>query len=214
MENLQIGNIAIATVIIGVLDLIIVILVRTETILKAVERIKRVIKLDYKSRAKRSDDEIKLSKKYAQVARERVRNSFVSMVLWNTKWTWNWSDDLQPINIIGFCIGDVGRNFLGNMEEFYCEHPVTFIYYQKSHNLPNSDVPLVGITCSNPSEQPIDAKLTVNIHQKVRHTFEVKHEVYHNKSAEEAFHEIISKAIISQRDKNILQEITTIKKQF
>jgi len=97
MGNLSFGNIAIATVIIGVLDLLIVVLVRTETILKAVERIKGVIRLDYKSRAKRSDDEIRISKKHELVARERVRNSFISKELWNCRWTWNWSKDLEPI---------------------------------------------------------------------------------------------------------------------
>ena len=79
MENLHIGNIAIATVIIGILDLVIVMLVRTATILKAVERIKGIIRLDYKSRAKRSDDEIRISKKHELVTKERIRNSFIIM---------------------------------------------------------------------------------------------------------------------------------------
>jgi len=79
MENLHIGNIAITTVIIGILDLVIVMLVRTATILKAVERIKGIIRLDYKSRAKRSDDEIRISKKHELVTKERIRNSFIIM---------------------------------------------------------------------------------------------------------------------------------------
>jgi hypothetical protein len=106
MNNLTIGNVAIATVIIGVLDLIIVILVRTETILKAIERIKGIIKLDYKSRAKRSDDEIRIFKKHELVARERVRHSFLVGWEWNCKWTWTWSENLEPINIKGYCTGD------------------------------------------------------------------------------------------------------------
>ena len=101
MDNLSYENIAVGAVIVGVLNLIIIVLVRTETILKVVERIKGIIKLDYKSRAKRSDDEVRISKKHVSVAKERIRHSFIAMEKWDCKWVWNWSSELKPMRGFG-----------------------------------------------------------------------------------------------------------------
>ena len=106
MNNLDFSGIAIGATIVALLNLIIIVLVKTETILKYVERIKGVIKLDYRSRAKRIDDEIRLLKKYEAVAKERVRRSFVSFEKWNCRWTWNWSEDFEPTNLNGHFIGN------------------------------------------------------------------------------------------------------------
>jgi hypothetical protein len=81
MENLDIARIAIGAVLVEVFNLAIILLIKTETILKIVERIKGIVGLDYKSRAKRSEDDVRMSKKHAQVARERVRHAFVTMEL-------------------------------------------------------------------------------------------------------------------------------------
>jgi hypothetical protein len=124
MNNLDFGNIAIGALIVGFLNLVIVILIKTETILKYVERIKSVIRLDYKARAKRSDDEIRIFKKHELVARERVRHSYVSAIMWNCKWTWSWSDEFEPINIKGYCLGDRKYEPYEGWLTFKCDHPV------------------------------------------------------------------------------------------
>ena len=101
MDNLDFGNIAIGVSIVGVLNLLIVILVKTETILNSIERIKSIIRVDYKTRVKRSDDELRLLKRYEQIARERIQKTFVSFSAYGCRWTWNWTADLEPQNIKG-----------------------------------------------------------------------------------------------------------------
>lgn len=182
MENLHIGNFAIATFIVGIFDLVIVMLVRTETILKAVERIKGIIKLDYKSRAKRSDDEIRISKKHELVARERIRNHFISMEIWGCKWTWNWSKELEPINIKGYCT-DTG-----------CYQPVEPYYM-----FPNLNNETAIEEDKKTSLRTLSVQCTshgaVSFH-KTRANFDVLKSVALEKNSEEAFKEIISKAIL------------------
>ncbi|MBK9926997.1 MAG: hypothetical protein IPP66_17130 [Anaerolineales bacterium] len=214
MENLTIGNIAVATVIVGILDLVIVVLVRTETILKAVERIKGVIQLDYKSRAKRSEDEIRISKKHELVAKERVRSSFVIMNLWDCKWTWNWSKDFEPINIKGFCIGDSEYDrILGKTYRIECDQPVNpyYLFPQQDaddkvkNEYEKSTMGTLAIVCSNSSTY---------IHKPYRAKFEILKSTISKQNSTVTFDEYISKAILSERDLRVAKEIQKLNWQF
>ena len=130
MDNLSFENIAIGTVIVGILNLIIVILVKTETILKYIEKVKGVIGLDYKDRAKRSDDELRITKKHLLVAKDRVRHSFIRMKKWNCSWVWNWSEEFEPINIKGYCLGDKFQITIDKIIMPYsCNHPIDSFYF-------------------------------------------------------------------------------------
>jgi hypothetical protein len=93
IDSLDFGNIAIGASIVGLLNLLIVVLVKTETILKSVERIKASIRLDYRARVKRSDDESRLFKRYEDIARERIRRTFVSFSRYGCQWTWDWTPE-------------------------------------------------------------------------------------------------------------------------
>ncbi len=209
MENLDFGNIAIATVIVGVLNLAIVVLTKTETILKIVERIKGVVGLDYRNRAKRSDDEIRISKKHAQVARERVRHSFITMELWNCRWTWNWSDSFEPINIKGYCLGDVGINSDNLRLFFRCNHPVEVFYLKPEKDFYGREIKSgfrkFGIFCSQEGESP---------HKQMRAEFDVSKDIAENNQPEELFQPIILKRILSERDLRIAKEIKKLRLQF
>jgi len=203
MENLTFGNIAVATVIVAFLDLVIVVLVRTETILKAIERIKGVIRLDYKNRAKRSDDEIRISKKHELVAKERVRSAFIAMTLWDCKWTWNWSKDFEPINIKGFCLGKEVR-----ATKLDCNYPVKPFYVvspeDKTTALINeSNFKTLVLRCSNNTNK---------LHTLNKAEFEMP--TKSNGSADIAFNELISNSILSERDLRITKEMKKINWQF
>jgi len=203
MENLSFKHIAIGIILVEVLNLVIVLLTKTETILEVVERIKGVIRLDYKSRAKRSDDEVRISKKHAQVAKERVRHSFVTMEIWRCKWTWNWSESLEPINIKGFCLGDVG---------FECSHPVYAYYLEGIPSNPNART--ISITCSNPVTQSTDEGVVTSIHNRHRHVVEVLKSVTKEDNSYDAFNVIISRSILSERDLRIAKVIKKLRLQF
>lgn len=210
MDNLSFENIAIGAGIVGVLNLIIVTLVKTETILKYVEKIKGVIGLDYKDRAKRSDDELRISKKHSLVARERVRNSFITMDKWRCKWVWNWDDDLHPINIKGYCTGDTYTD-LGYSTTFKCDHPVEPYYYFPIEETNESDdtkkhFRRLGITCLNDTKH--------YIHISIRESFDILRTISENYNSAEAFEPIITKAIIAERDSLIAKEIKILRNQF
>jgi len=193
MENLSFKHIAIGIILVEVFNLVIVLLTKTETILKVVERIKGVIRLDYKSRAKRSDDEVRISKKHAQVARERVRHTFITVKLWNCKWAWNWSDSFELINIKGYCVGDK-RTYIN----FECNHPVSVdIFYRRDNR--NA----VGIICAQKGHPP---------HNQIRAEFELESD--DELDADIVFHSIISKAILSERDLKVANEIKKLRLQF
>jgi hypothetical protein len=203
MDNLDFGNIAIGAVIVAVFNLAIVVLTKTETILKVVERIKRVVRLDYKGRAKRSTDEVRLFKRHAEVARERVRHSFVTMELWRCKWTWNWSENLEPINIKGFCLGD---------DLFECNHPVYPYYVPVDGALRHTEARTIGVTCSNPVTRLQTKGVADRIHNRTRHVFEVIREPASN--SDNTFNTIISRSILSERDLRIANEIKKLRLQF
>jgi hypothetical protein len=192
MDNLNIGHIAAAVVIVEFFNLAIILLTKTETILKIVERIKKVVGLDYKSRAKRSDEEIKIAKRHSQVARERVRHSFISVKLWGCNWFWNWSDDLEPINIKGFCST--------------CNYPVDVYYYYPDNESPEAKFRSIGIACSSPENS--------EMHNQLRSQFEVAKPLTLTHSSGELFQPFITKAIISERDTLIANQIDELRKQF
>ncbi len=200
MENLDFGNIAIGAVIVGVLNLAIVVLTKTETILKIIERIKGIVGLDYRNRAKRSDDELRIMKKHEQVARERVRHSFVTMERWDCNWNWNWSEDFEPINIKGYCIGDrwVNPELYGTDKVFECSHPVSVDLYQRK-----GKPMLLCIVCSQEGVYP---------HRQFRAEFATDSTFAEN--PDEVFQPIISKAILSERDLRIAKEIKRLRGQF
>lgn len=198
MDNLDFGNIAIATVIIGFLNLVIVVLTKTETILKIVERIKGVVGFDYKGRAKKSADEIRMMKRRSEEARERVRHSFIHMKKWGCIWTWNWSEDLVPINIKGFCTGK--RAYSSNA----CNYLV-YGYYHFPDKSENSNLATIGISCTN------NERLS---HRPIRAEFEVFMMETEGKTAEEALNAILSKTILAERDFVIAEEIKKLQKKF
>jgi len=203
MENLDIGQIAIIVIVVQIFDLVILLLTKTETILKILDRIKGLVGLDYRKRAKRADDEIRISKRHELVARDRVRHSFVTMALWRCKWTWNWSENLEPINIKGFCTGDAG---------FECSHPVYADYLEGIANSPNTRT--IGITCSNPVTRLQNKGAADSIHNRTRHVVEVLKSVTKEDNSYDAFNTMISKAILSERDLRIAKEIRKLRLQF
>lgn len=167
-----------------------IMLTKTETILKVVERIKGVVGVNYKHRAKRSDDELKISKKHALVAKERVRHSFVTMELWGCKWT-NWSDNFQPINIKGYCSN--------------CGHPVVGYYLiPPDDELEPPVARTLGITCSK----------TDALHEQVRAKLDILRNITKTKSSSAALDEVISNAIISECNLRIAKEIKKLRLQF
>jgi hypothetical protein len=189
MEYLHVGNIAIATVIVGILDLVIVMLVRTETIVKAIERVKEIIKVDYKSRAKRSNDELRLLKKHEQIARERVRKTFISFTQYGCKWTWEWATELDPKQIIGRCAN--------------CGQPVYSHYARgpakKSERL--DELTYVGLYCSGGKESECGN----------RAYFESK---TGSIPPNEIVDRILQETIISERAKRVAKEIKKLRFQF
>jgi hypothetical protein len=209
MENLDFGGIAAGAVIVGAFNLVIIMLTKTETILKVVERIKGVIRLDYRSRAKRSADELRIAKKHASVANERVRQSFVTMKLWRCRWTWNWSENFEPINIKGYCLGDVGLEY--HIQNFYsaCNHPVAAYYTKLKKNVYGRVIEdawkSVGVFCTKGGEIG---------HEQQRAEFDVTNFVYENLTPDEAFEPMIAKAILSERDLRIANEIKKLRLQF
>lgn len=197
MENLSVGNIVLLTAFVTELfTLIILVLTKTETILIAVEKIKGVIGLAYKDRAKRSDDEIRLFKKHEQVARERIKHSFVTMEKLDTKWVWNWNENFQPINIKGYCTGDYYKN-----NHYLCEYPVNFEITEGENNVHS-----IWLECSKSTDS--------DIHTQLRSVLELPSADYKYFRAEDVFEPIISKAILTERDLRIASEIKKIKKQF
>lgn len=193
------GNIAIATVIVGFLNLVMVVLTKTETILKIVERIKGVIRLDYKSRAKRSDDEKRILQKHAQVARERIRHTFITMEKWKCKWTWNWSENFEPINIRGYCTGNDGTDY-----NYECDQPV-YGYISYPEEKDKKFLAYVVISCTNDSQ---------DVHRWFRADFEVFASDVGDRSAEDVLNEIVSRAILSERELRITKEIKKLRLQF
>lgn len=210
MNDLDFSNIVVGAMIVGFLNLVIVILIKTETILKYVERIKSVIRLDYKSRAKRSDDEIRTYKKHELVARERVRHSYITDKMWNCKWTWNWSENLEPINIKGYCLGDRKKNIFNEIVSFECNHPVHPYYLfpkegkDEDPSLPSNFITL-AVFCSQDGHPP---------HRKLRADFEVLRSITQEVNSDQAFQSIISKAILSNRDVKIAGEIRKLRFKF
>ena len=57
------------------------------------------------------------------MAKERVRLAFRSMKLWKCKWVWNWSPNLEPTDIRGYCAGGDGILKLIS-RKFRCDYPV------------------------------------------------------------------------------------------
>jgi hypothetical protein len=204
MNNFDFGNMALGAAIVGFLDLIIVILVKTETILTSVEKIKSILKLDYRSRAKRNEDEVKLLKKYNSVAQERVRQTFTSINLWDCNWTWNWNQNFMPVEIRGFCTGNKGYNV--NMEfTFYeCNHPVYPAFAAGPEKRLNGYTYL-GIYCTDEGVKP---------HKQSRAYFEVPIERKKQTSPQEICIDFLEKAIMTERDKRIAQEIKKMQWQF
>lgn len=210
MENIDFGNIAVATLIVGILDLAIIVLVRTETILKAVERIKGLIRLDYKSRAKRSDDEIRITKKHELVARERVRTNFVTAETLGCKWVWNWSKELTPQEIRGYCLGHKDENLLNRPLGYQCNLPVEPYYLiPKPIDEPASDPSVfrsLVLYCSNNNPEII--------HQRERAEFQFLKSVTNTQNANELFSQIITKFIMTERDLRIAKEIKKLHRLF
>src|SRR3972149_1412191 len=202
MNNLDFSGIAIGATIVALLNLIIVVLVKTETILKYIERIKGALRLDYRSRAKRIDDEIRLLKKYEAVAKERVRRSFVSVEKWDCKWTWNWSDEYEPVNITGHCVGN--KSDISG-KTFECNHPVQSFFLEQTSDEKERGMARVALLCSQEGDYP---------HKQLRAEFAVRASVWVNHSAKEAFESFIRKAIDAERDIRIAREIRFLRWQF
>jgi len=192
MDNLDFGNIAIGASIIGVLNLLIVVLVKTETILKSVERIKAIIQLDYRARAKRSDDELRLLNKYEQIARERVRKTFTSFTEYGCYWIWEWTVDSEPKNIQGRC--------------YECEQPV-YAHFAKgpSKSKRLDTLVYVGLYCSSDDNEACGTN---------RSYFQVLKSENRNLSADAIVDKIVLDTIISERTKRIIKEVKKLQSQF
>jgi hypothetical protein len=202
MDNLDISGIAIGATIVALLNLIIVVLVKTETILKYVERIKGILKLDYRSRAKRIDDEIRLLKKYETVARERVRRSFVAFEQWDCKWTWNWSDEFEPINVTGHCVGNKSKY---SELRFECSYPVQAYYLVQTPEEKKRGFIRLAVLCGQEGVLP---------HKQLRAKFAVTQSTSETLTAREAFESLLRKAIDSERDIRVAREIRFLRRQF
>lgn len=196
------SNIAVGATIVGILDLLIVVLVKTETILKYVEKIKQPLRLDYRSRAKRADDEIRILGKHKALARERVRHTFISMRLWHSQWIWDWSDDLEPIDIKGYCTGWEDSNGTTLLE---CGHPV-FIAFAQGPADELQGFEHVGIYCSRGEDD--------TLHRRGRDYFEVPTPDEKTFTASEIVEELLRKAIIAERDLRIAAEVRKLGLQF
>lgn len=201
MDNLSFENIAIGATIVGILNLIIVVLIKTENILIYIEKIKGILRINYRSRIKRADEEIKLLKKYNTIARERVKHQFIVMDKWDCTWSWNWSDDLDPINIKANCSGNISKT--GNYT-YYCSHPVQPAFLEIESQKDTNKITL-GIYCTQNGEYP---------HEKFRASFDVWRSEVAGLSAEQAVENIITKAILTKRDLLIASETSKLRKQF
>ncbi|MBM3182040.1 MAG: hypothetical protein FJZ86_17095 [Chloroflexi bacterium] len=160
--------------------------------------------LSYRSRSKRNYDEVRLLQKYETIAKERVRNSLVSMNLWNCKWTWEWSNDLDPTNIQGHCLGRSGTWGLIN-NRYVCDYPVRGGLVKHS-GTPIAGINDVGIICTRGKShyhEPLRA-----VFQDVRisgmASFEEINDVVKNE---------IKKAIIKRRNQLIAHEIRKLRFQ-
>ena len=203
MDNLDIKNIAFGASLVALLDLIIIVLVKTETILKYIERIKEVFRLDYRSRAKRIDDEKRLLKKYQAVAQERIRLTFTSTELWDCEWVWSWSDNFEPENIRGFCTGNIDQKD-GASYSFECNHPVNFGFAKGPEDKAYAYV-YVGIYCSYGSG--------IWPHKESRAYFEIPTD-NENIDPEKLIIERVKTAINSEKDKKVVREINKLRWQF
>ncbi len=191
MGNLDFGNIAIGASIVGLLNLLTVILVKTETILKLVERIKAIIRLDYKARAKRNDDEFRLLGKYEQVSHVRIQKTFVSFFEYGCRWTWDWNSSFEPQNIKGRCAA--------------CGQPI-YAHFAKGPKKKKdrlSTLIYVGVYCSSEKKECTN-----------RAYFNVLESENNNLSADEIVNKIIYNTILSERTKRISNEVQKLRWQF
>jgi hypothetical protein len=190
MNNLDFGSIAIGAVIVAFLNLLIVVLAKTETLLKSVERIKQIIRLDYRARIKRSDEEIKLLKKYSNIAATRTRFTFCSFSRFGCVWTWEWAPDKdEPINIKAEC--------------GYCDQPI-YVHFAKGPENHLSTLSYVGIYCSS--------KCDDEYHRKNRAYFEVSSSIKGN--AEAIVNYLVKEAILSEQTTRIAKVIKSLRRQF
>jgi hypothetical protein len=193
MDNLDFGNIAIGVSIVGILNLLIVMLVKTETILNSIERIKSIIRVDYKTRAKRSDDELRLLKKYEQIAYERIKKTFITFTVYGCRWTWNWTTDLEPKNIKGRCCE--------------CEQPV-YAHFAKGPTKKSQRLDTliyVGLYC------PSYDKEVCGNSRSYFHALESENE---DLSADEIVNKILIETIVGERTKRIAKEVKKLQMQF
>jgi hypothetical protein len=193
MDNLDFGNIAIGVSFVGVLNLLIVILVKTETILNSIERIKSIIRVDYKTRAKRSDDELRLLKKYEQIAYERIGKTFVSFTEYGCRWTWNWTADLEPKNIKGRC-SECGQPVYAH----FAKGPI-----KKSQRL--DTLIYVGLYCSGGNKE------VCGNNRSYFHVLESENE---DLSPDEIIGKILKETITGERTKRIAKEVKKLQTQF
>jgi hypothetical protein len=134
----------------------------------------------------------------ADLARKRVQANFNSLILWNTKWTWNWSSELEPTNIRGYCTGE--SNPLKIVaREMHCNYPVE-IKKRKRLGEQMLGINDVAIVCTRAEEM---------YHEPVRAVFrDIKiPEMASSQEIEGIILPEIKESILRERDKRIGREI-------
>lgn len=121
---------------------------------------------------------------------------------WDCKWTWNWSESFEPVNITGYCIGN--KSEVSDLK-FQCNHPVQSYYLvQSPEDKKRAFVDLV-VLCGQEGHLP---------HKQMRAKFEIAESAIVNLSAKEAFETLLQKAIDSERDIRVAHEIRFLRRQF
>lgn len=163
-----------------------------------------LLSIGYRSRAKRGNDEVRLLGRYERIAKERMQSSFVSMVLWNCRWTWDWSDDLEPTNIQGHCLGRKGLRELID-RKFDCNYPVrgAIIKHSGKQIAGINDVGIVCIRGKSPHHESLRA-----VFQDVRISGMASPDEVNN-----AIETEVKKAIINERNLKITREIRKLRLQ-
>jgi len=165
---------------------------------------KLLSEFSYSSRSKRNYNEERLLQKYELLAKERVRNSLVSINLWNCKWTWEWSNNLDPTNIQGHCLGTSRIHRLFD-KRYVCDYPVRGELVKHSGK-PIAGINDVGIICARGKNQYHDPFRAV--FQDVRISGMASYEEINTIVSNE-----VKKAIIEKRNQLIAHEINKLRFQ-
>jgi|GEM_PF-1355578 len=132
-----------------------------------------------------------------ETTRDRMKSQFCSLNLWNCKWTWDWTEKLEPINIQGYCTGENNplRLFI---KEMRCNYPVEIRRTKVSgeHIAGISDLEIVCRREKDPYHEPIRATFKNILIPEVSSQDEINAKI-----ASE-----LEKIIIRERDRRIPHE--------